>query len=75
VRNRTFADVDWTPAAARTRAWLKEHCWLIGTTGADHPQSKAVTTPAGKFPSLTAAAAHYGISRTELRRRIASGRV
>jgi len=47
------------------------HYWLKGTTGAAHPRSKAI----GAFPSLTAAAAHYRISRTEVRRRLADGRL
>jgi hypothetical protein len=64
-------DVDWKPIGARHAVWLKEHSWLKGTTGADHPRSKAVTTPAGAFPSMTAAAAHYGISRPTLRDRLA----
>jgi|SRR6185436_3591041 hypothetical protein len=70
------ADADMTATRAASRAYFAEHgSWLKGTTGADHPQSRAISTPDGDFPSRTAAAAHYGISRTELRRRIASGRV
>jgi hypothetical protein len=51
-----------------------DNYWLRGVTGSAHPRSKAIITPAGAFPSLTAAASHYGISRTELRRRIAIDR-
>jgi len=78
IENLADADV-FDPERAGRRAaasavWLKKNSWLRGTTGADHPQSRAITTPAGTFPSRTAAAEHYGISRTELRRRVAENR-
>jgi hypothetical protein len=66
------ADVDHSAAMAGLRTYRAEHgCWLTGKTGEKHPRSKAVDTPDGRFASLTAAATHYGISRTELRRRMA----
>ena len=65
-------DKDLVAAMSGIRAYYEKNAsWLKGTTGADHPRSKAVTTPAGPFPSLTAAAAHYGISRYALQWRLA----
>ena len=48
--------------------------WLSGKTGAAHPRSTPVTTPDGNFPSITAAADYYGISRTQMRRHLVTGR-
>lgn len=54
------------------KAYAAEHGYpWTGRTGADHPRSR----PVAGFPSVTAAAAHYHVSRTEIRRRIAEGRL
>ena len=59
-------------AVAGLRAYFAEHgCWLTGQTGEKHPRSKAIDTPDGRFASRAAAAAYYGISTTQLRRRMA----
>jgi|SRR5215472_5712223 len=61
---------------AAMKAYRAEHgCWLSGTTGAAHPRSRAIVAGDISFPSVTAAAAHFGVSRTEIRRRIAAGRL
>jgi hypothetical protein len=46
-------------------------CWLAGKRGDDHPRSRAVITPAGRFGSLALAAEHYGITRQAAYYRVA----
>ena len=49
-------------------------CWLKDKRGDDHPKSRAVITPAGRFGSIALAAKHYGITRqaafTRVRREV-----
>jgi hypothetical protein len=73
-RKQNAADVPPEKLARGSREWRAAGnvTWLKGRTGTAHPRSKAIYTPAGVFPSLTAAATHYGISRTEIRRRMAN---
>lgn len=51
---------------AHKRSWGEDptrECHLDGKRGDDHPKSRAILTPAGRFGSAALAADHYGKAR------------
>lgn len=56
--------------ARRIAAGIPSH---LAVRGDDHPKSKAVNTPAGRFGSMALAAEHYGVTRQALWYRVKHG--
>jgi len=70
----TSEDINYGPDHCRKMREIVTRSYLEGTRkinwnyGAKNGQAKSVVTPDGKFPTLSAACAHYNVSGVKLRK-------